>query len=278
MTTDKLHERRDAATHIRLLGPMAVYRNGQPLTLPASRKVRALLAYLALAPRAVSRSQLCELLWDAPDDPRGELRWSLSKIRGLIDEPGSRRVLTREDAVQLSLADCFVDAIEIVRATEAGVATLSQQQRQALSALFDGEFLEGLEIENCPLFETWLTAQRRRFRASHTALLEHLAKNAPDEEALSYLDRWLHFAPFDRLAHESLLTTLARLGRRREGEEHLSTAARLFEAEGLDSASLREVWRSARPPAVARQEPSITVAMSAAGEAPRLRRDMHLSP
>ncbi len=58
------------------------------MALPPSRKLRALLAYLALAREPVSRSQLCELLWDAPSDPRGELRWCLSKLRRLLDSPG----------------------------------------------------------------------------------------------------------------------------------------------------------------------------------------------
>ncbi len=75
---------------VRMLGPLTICRDGQPLALPASRKVRALFAYLALAPHAVARSRLCELLWDVPNDPRGELRWCLSKIRVLVDEPGRR--------------------------------------------------------------------------------------------------------------------------------------------------------------------------------------------
>ena len=266
--SEDLDARRNASIHIRLLGSLAIQRNGQTLTLPASRKARALFAYLALAPRPVTRSQLCELLWDAPDDPRGELRWCLSKIRSLVDEAGRRRVITREDAVQLALADCFVDALEIVRATEAGVATLSPERQQALLALFEGDFLEGFEIERSPFFEGWLIAQRRRFRGAYTALLESLAKNVPDEEALAYLDRWLQSAPFDRSAHERLLTTLARLGRRREGEEHLSGAARLFEAEGVDCAPLREVWRCALALAAAprRQAASSVAPASAATE------------
>ena len=60
---------------IRLLGTLTVRRTGVPAALPPSRKARALLAYLALAPRPVSRSHVCELLWESPDDPRGELRW-----------------------------------------------------------------------------------------------------------------------------------------------------------------------------------------------------------
>src|SRR5262247_707511 len=166
-----------------MLGPLAVYRDGQPVALPASRKVRALLAYLALAPGPVLRSPLCELLWDVPNDPRGELRWCLSKIRSVVDEPGRRRVHTRGDTVRLDLADCLVDAIEIARATEKGIETLVPEQQRELSALFNGDFLEGLEIDRSPVFNGWLTAQRRRFRGCHAALLEHLAKSVADDEA-----------------------------------------------------------------------------------------------
>ena len=74
---------------VRLLGPMAVARNGQPIDLPPSRKVRALFGYLALAPQAVTRSNLCELLWDGPDDPRAELRWCLSRIRRVPARAGA---------------------------------------------------------------------------------------------------------------------------------------------------------------------------------------------
>ena len=38
-----------------LLGPLQVIHNGAQLPLPPSRKVRALLAYLAMAPRPVTR-------------------------------------------------------------------------------------------------------------------------------------------------------------------------------------------------------------------------------
>jgi hypothetical protein len=65
-----------ASVSVRLLGPFGVARHGVAQALPPSRKVRALLAYLMMTPRPVERSALCELLWDVPDDPRGELRWS----------------------------------------------------------------------------------------------------------------------------------------------------------------------------------------------------------
>ena len=231
---------------VRLLGPLAIYRQGVELTLPASRKARALIAYLSLALHPVSRSQLCELLWDVPNDPRGELRWCLSKLRGILDEPTHARVESRADAVRLDLADCFVDAAEISRATQAGVESLPPAQLQRLCTLFGGEFLHGLEIDRNPGFNSWLTSQRRRFRSCHTALLEQLARTATGDEIFGYLEKLAELAPFDQRVHEMLLNAFARRGRIREGEEHLAATARLFEAEGLDCAPIQNLWRAAK--------------------------------
>jgi TolB-like protein/DNA-binding SARP family transcriptional activator/Tfp pilus assembly protein PilF len=232
--------------HVQMLGPLTISRGGVVRTLPPSRKVRALLAYLALAPRPVPRPHLCELLWEVPNDPRGELRWCLSKVRGVLDEPARRRVQTCGDTIALDLTDCSIDVLEVDRASQAGMDSLDPQDVRALAALFAGDFLEGLEIDRSPAFNGWLTAQRRRFRGCHAALLEHLVKRAPDDEVLGYLEQWLELAPFDQRVHERLLSSLARRGRIREGEEHLAAATRLFEVEGLDCASLRDAWRAAR--------------------------------
>jgi DNA-binding SARP family transcriptional activator/tetratricopeptide (TPR) repeat protein len=231
---------------IRILGPLEIRREGAVLPLPASRKVRALLAYLALAPREASRGQLCELLWDVPTDPRGELRWCLSKIRRLVDDADHQRILAREDAIRLDLADCFVDALEVQRAMKEGAGPLGTGAADALATLFGGDLLEGLEMDRSPAFAGWLAAQRRRFRSAHVALLERLATQGSDEESLGHLEKWLELAPFDRRAHELLLGALARCGRLREGEEHLRAATRRFEEEGLDVTAVHRAWHAAR--------------------------------
>ena len=236
---------------IRMLGSLEIRRDGAVLPLPASRKVRALLAYLALAPRDTPRSQLCELLWDVPNDPRGELRWCLSKIRRLVDEVDRPRLLAREDAVRLDLADGFVDAGEVQRAMKAGAGSLAPDEAAALEALFAGDLLEGLEMDRSPACAAWLEAQRRRFHGAHVALVERLATQATGEEAFRHLEKWLELAPFDRRAHELLLGALARCGRLREGEAHLQAAARRFEEEGLDVGVIRRAWQSARRQEVA---------------------------
>ena len=68
---------------IRLLGELQLVGcDGRAVALPASRKTRALLGYLIATGQPHRRERLCDLLWDGPDDPRAELRWSLSKISG----------------------------------------------------------------------------------------------------------------------------------------------------------------------------------------------------
>src|SRR5262245_23413363 len=83
--------------HLKLLGEIELTRDDRQLALPPSRKTRALLAYLAATGRPHRRERLCAMFWDVPDDPRGALRWSLSRLRALVDDSeGLRIVATRE--------------------------------------------------------------------------------------------------------------------------------------------------------------------------------------
>ena len=75
---------------VRLLGEFELRRGGEAIPLPASRKTRALLAYLLLTGKPVRRDRLCEIFFDIPDDPRGALRWSLSKIRALLGDDADK--------------------------------------------------------------------------------------------------------------------------------------------------------------------------------------------
>lgn len=251
---------------LRLLGPLAVSRAGTPLVLPRSRKVRALLAYLALAGRATTRSHLCELLWDLPSDPRGELRWCLSKLRGVLDEPGQPRVIASGDSVAFDLDGCCVDALQVVQAQQRGIASLPAARLQALAASFGGsDFLEGMDLPRSPAFTGWLVAERRRFRAAHAAVLEHWVQALPlgSDTALAALERWLAIAPFDRRAHERLLEALALRGRLREGDEHLAATARRYEGEGQDWAPIGHAWRATK----ARHARGLAVTANLASEA-----------
>jgi DNA-binding SARP family transcriptional activator/Flp pilus assembly protein TadD len=223
-----------------MLGVLTVSSDGRTLDLPASRKVRALLAWLALSPRGAPRDRLCDLLWENTADPRAELRWHLSKLRAIV---GAARIRQDDECVRLDLADSHVDAREVQRTMQSGIASLPVPRLRELQGFFRGEFLEGLELDHCPQFTAWLLAQRRRYRDWRIKLLEQLAQG--DEESLAHIEKWLQIAPFDVRAHGQLFQALARRGRYHDVDEHLGVSMKLFTAERLDCGGLRLAWRQA---------------------------------
>ncbi|HTM19071.1 MAG TPA: BTAD domain-containing putative transcriptional regulator [Kofleriaceae bacterium] len=243
------------ARTIRVLGPAAVHRGEVALALPRSRKVRALLGYLALSSAPLSRSRLCDLLWDVPNDPRGELRWCLSKLRGLLDDGDRRRVVTGGDLVSLDLGDCQVDAVEVERLVRAGLDRASPAELAAVGDRFAGDLLDGTELDGGPEFTGWLAAQRNRYRSLHVLVLQALTAGAAGSaETFRRLDTWLQLAPFDPRAHEVMLDALVRAGRHRDAEDHLARAVRAFEHEGVDGAVLRAAWQRLKGAASGRVE------------------------
>src|SRR5262245_56811910 len=94
---------------LRVLGDFEEWRGGASLALPQSRKTRALLAFLALNGRTHRRERLCGLLWDVTDDPRGALRWSLSKLRPLLATPDHARVIVDRENVSIDMAGADLD-------------------------------------------------------------------------------------------------------------------------------------------------------------------------
>jgi DNA-binding SARP family transcriptional activator len=135
---------RDDRLQIRLLGELELVRAGRPLPLPASKKTRALLAYLCAMGRAQRRESLCELLWDGPDDPRAALRWSLTKIRPLLDAGGDGRcrLIADRERVEFQAEPGAVDLWQVRALTAAGITEAATDRLRAAAAQFRGPLLE----------------------------------------------------------------------------------------------------------------------------------------
>src|SRR4051794_26714518 len=95
------------------------------MQLPPSRKTRALLAYLAVTARSHGRDRLSALLWPVPDDPRGALRWSLSRLRPLVDEPGCQRIIADRDNVGFVAEDVTIDILSLRNLARNGTDAIS---------------------------------------------------------------------------------------------------------------------------------------------------------
>src|SRR5512134_3666957 len=107
---------------------MEVVRGGERVELPPSRKTRGLLAYLALTGRAHRRERLCGLLWDVADDPRGALRWSLSRLRAVVDEPGRARIHAGRESVAFEPQGAWIDVVDLRRRVAPGLDTLRRDE------------------------------------------------------------------------------------------------------------------------------------------------------
>lgn len=215
---------------IRLVGPLTLVREGTELPLPASRKSRALLGYLALSGKAESRDRLCELFWEVPDDPRGSLRWNLSQLRKALG-PEAPRLEVEGDRVTLNLAGANSDWHR-VRASAVSRFAESTEGLEPLAAI-EGDLLEGLDLADCDIYHSWLIAQREDWRRWRSALLEALAARAEHAEArLRYARTWAGHDRQSPAAWKCLVALLRETGRASEAEKQREIAVRLLEEAG----------------------------------------------
>jgi TolB-like protein/Flp pilus assembly protein TadD len=231
---------------IRVLGGLEVIRDGAPATLVASRKTRALLAYLALTRCPHRREQLCEMFWDVPDDPRGALRWSLSKIRPLVDEPALPRLLADRQTVELRAEALDIDFFS----TEvcAGAKAASIDELASAAASFRGPLLADLELPENNGFHSWLLGRREDARRLQTTILRALTERlgATPQEALPYARELVRVDPFDETGWALLIDVLARAGRSGEIRQQYEAGLRSLREVGGGAGPLLHAWRSAQ--------------------------------
>ncbi|MET0344159.1 MAG: AAA family ATPase [Polyangiales bacterium] len=208
----------DAGLYIRLLGEPELTLAGKRLTLPPSKKTRALLGYLALSERAHRRERLCGLLWDVADDPRAALRWSLSKLRELVDADGKARLIADREHVRLDLSDAWLDVAEARTLARARLCDVSTDVLESALALFRGELLEGLELADFHAYHAFCVSEREALRDLHARIVAELLERAegrPDE-ALPLARRLVELDPSSEAARTQFLALLAASGRERE--------------------------------------------------------------
>ena len=247
-----------AALQVQVLGPLSVQRDGEPVRLPQSKKTRGLLAYLAITGRSHRRDRLCSLLWDVADDPRGALRWSLSKIRPVVDTEAQRRLIADRENVELDLDETSLDWRWVRKALDSGLESLSTERLKELESIFEGELLEGLDLIDFDEFTAWCAAEREHARNMHTTLLRALVErlaSTPDE-ALPFARELVRIDPMSEDARARLIQLLVIAGRRNEARAQYESASRLLSELGAKNATgpLETAWREVNQRADAAEE------------------------
>ena len=235
---------------IRLLGDLQVVREGRAVPLPASKRTRALLGFLVAADSAKTRQSLCDLLWDGPDDPRAALRWSLTKLRDVVDDNAHVRLVADRERVAFRAHGTEVDVATVQGLLAGGVEQAGIAALEAAAPLLSGEFLDGLDLPACHRFHHWCMAERERFGAMRRHVLSALIELLGDDaaRALPHARALVTADPLSEVAHATLIRVLTRCGRQQDAAIHCERTADFLGREvGLEAAgALRAALRDAR--------------------------------
>lgn len=151
-----------------------------------------------------------------PDDPRGGLRWALSKLRSVVDVPGFPVIIADRERVALALPEGAVDLGRLR-------LQLDPQKARLLAILdlrmmpqdLSRPVLDGLDLPQSELWQNWVIGIRAEATGLwHTALgllLDH--PDRADHDVLRWANAWLLSDPLALQPAQALVQTRRRLGR-----------------------------------------------------------------
>jgi adenylate cyclase len=191
---------------VRVLGGFELIgAGGDNLTL-SGRKLRALVALLALPPSlGWSRERLTAVLWGDREEElaRGSLRQALAELRRLL---GDGALVTDRDTVAFDPAAVTVDAAEFC-----ALCAGSQWDRATL--LYRGDLLSGVSLPN-GAFADWLLVEQTRLRDLAVRALGQVLDRQSGEQAIATAQRLLALDSDREDVHRALMRLHAAAGDR----------------------------------------------------------------
>jgi WD40 repeat protein/DNA-binding SARP family transcriptional activator len=248
---------------INLLGPVEVRLAGADLTPTLSRKVKALLAYLAVeAERPHPRESLAGLLW--PERPetvaRQNLRQSLLRLRQAV---GTEYVEASRKTVQFNPAgDVHLDVAEFTALVAAWrshdhaapeMCAECAARLEEAAALYRGDFLAQFFLEDSAAFEEWASLKREWLRTEALQALHQVAVYHQGQSdyatARRFAWRQVELDPLREEARRQVMRLLALQGRRSEALAQYETCRQVLMDElgvepGAETVALYEQIRA----------------------------------
>ncbi|MBZ0303486.1 MAG: AAA family ATPase, partial [Anaerolineae bacterium] len=228
---------------ITTLGGLSIQLGGQPVRGFVSRKVEALLVYLAANPREHPREVLGELLWD--DLPQNRtmsyLRTALSSLQQQLAE---YLTVSRQSLSIHIESNFWLDVQELEAALDE--ADSEWEQRSSFSRvtagklekaldLYQGHFLEGFHIRDASGFEGWMVIEQERIRNRVLETLHHLGayylQRGQYSSGTAHITRALQLDPLSEQAHRLMMLLLAQNGQRSAAMAQYETCRQVLENE-----------------------------------------------
>lgn len=239
---------------VSLLGTFSVTLNNQEVTGFSYDKVRALLAYLIMESSYTHRREsLVGLLW--PDYPESQARQSLSQalstLRGVIGDRSIRHSgtnayieATRQTVTFNKDSHYWLDVDDYSSHLHAAQKhphkTLSSCEQcitylEQAVALYRGDFLENLTIDDSAAFEEWALLHRENLKRQMMDALHQLTQVYLEQKkyklALEQTRHQLKLDPWHEPAHRQVMQALVLDGQRAAALKHYEMCSETLATE-----------------------------------------------
>ena len=227
---------------ISLLGNPEINIDGQPIEI-RRRKSLALVAYVALAKKAISRDKLAELLWANSDikNARTSLRTALYELTSSYDlewlEIDNNQVSVNDEVVDIDteIFTAYIAQVEQHQHLNQQLCDDCLVVLHQAEKLYQDGFLTNFEISGSPDFDYWLTIQTSIFQREYEAIISKLAAHyklaGNIDKAIHYATRWLSVDPLHESVHRLLMELYAFKGERNKALLQYQTCVDILDEE-----------------------------------------------
>jgi len=192
---------------LRLLGGFELQSSPNGAAIAIGRKVRALLALLALSPGMVwPREKLMATLWSDRNEEqaRASLRQALTELRRAFGETSALR--TEHDTISLDPGALFVDVVAFEQLAKGG-------RWEEAAAQYRGPLLDAHGVRD-DAFEDWVRTERERLHNLAMTVLDRAAAVQSGDVAIATVQRQLQLEPAREASHRLLISLYAAAGQR----------------------------------------------------------------
>lgn len=233
-----------------LLGAPRIALGDVAVDLP-HRKMIAMLVYIACCRQTLPRDTIATMLWPSLD--RKSARASLRReLHGLNRHIGTEWLTATRNEIGLNPNTSVWIDVEAFRHT-LSLATKESTQNshekendrqetheviqslQDTVALYQGDFMTGFTLPDCPTFDDWQFFESESLRRDYASVLAQLATTMREQgeynSAIEYTRRWLALDLLEESVHRELMRLYALAGQQAAALRQYDECVRVLEEE-----------------------------------------------
>lgn len=204
------------------------------------RKALAILAYLCVTRRTVTRDALATLFWPEADQKTGRanLRRTIYNLKNIVSN--DLLEISTESISIRSESDLWIDvtAFKNLSAILNQATSLDKKHLDGLSEaaqLYCGDFMAGFNLVDCPEYDEWQFFQREHWQGLALKVMDELISayeaNGDFQEATSCARRRLSFDRLHEPTHQRLMKLYNQTGEKAAAMRQYGQCKRMLKVE-----------------------------------------------